>query len=254
MTDPAPVDYRIDELARAAGTTVRNVRAYQERGLLAPPRRQGRVGLYSDAHLARLRVIGALLERGYSLQNIGELVGAWERGDDLGDLLGLAIAVASPFGDEVPALFSGDELGELFGIADAAEVLGEALDLGLLEVDGDRFRAPSPRLLHAGAELHRAGVPLPALLAEVRRLRRDIDAVAERFVDLVATHVFGPFGDLPPTEVLGELAQVVQRLRPLAEMVVDSELARALERHARSQLGERLTRLVDAETADSDEP
>jgi DNA-binding transcriptional MerR regulator len=30
-------EYRIDELAREAGTTVRNVRAYQERGLLAPP-------------------------------------------------------------------------------------------------------------------------------------------------------------------------------------------------------------------------
>ena len=49
-------DYRIDDLARAAGTTVRNVRAYQERGLLPPPRREGRVALYGDAHLARHRV------------------------------------------------------------------------------------------------------------------------------------------------------------------------------------------------------
>ena len=32
------IDYRIDELAREAGTTVRNVRAYQDRGLLPPPR------------------------------------------------------------------------------------------------------------------------------------------------------------------------------------------------------------------------
>ena len=30
-------EYRIDDLARAAGTTARNVRAYQERGLLPPP-------------------------------------------------------------------------------------------------------------------------------------------------------------------------------------------------------------------------
>ena len=63
-------DYRIDELAREAGTTVRNVRAYQDRGLLPPPRRSGRVGLYTDAHLARLRLIGTMLERGYTLGNI----------------------------------------------------------------------------------------------------------------------------------------------------------------------------------------
>ena len=44
-------EYRIDELAQQAGTTVRNVRAYQERGLLSPPRRQGRAGLFDDGHL-----------------------------------------------------------------------------------------------------------------------------------------------------------------------------------------------------------
>ena len=34
-------EYTIDELAREAGATVRNIRAYQERGILPPPRRQG---------------------------------------------------------------------------------------------------------------------------------------------------------------------------------------------------------------------
>src|SRR5881296_3758932 len=89
-------EYRIDELAREAGTTVRNVRAYQDRGLIAPPRREGRVGIYSDAHLSRLRTIGQLLDRGYSLANIGELLDTLERGHDLGDLLGLGVALTSP--------------------------------------------------------------------------------------------------------------------------------------------------------------
>ena len=40
-------EYRIDELAAAAETSVRNVRVYQERGLLAPPRRVGRTGVYT---------------------------------------------------------------------------------------------------------------------------------------------------------------------------------------------------------------
>src|SRR5699024_10415430 len=58
-----------EELARTADTTVRNVRAYQDRGLLPPPERRGRSGIYSDVHLARLRIIGQLLKRGYTLAN-----------------------------------------------------------------------------------------------------------------------------------------------------------------------------------------
>ena len=38
-------EFTIDELARVAGTTVRNVRAYQDRALLAPPERRGRAGV-----------------------------------------------------------------------------------------------------------------------------------------------------------------------------------------------------------------
>ncbi|MHB8439272.1 MAG: MerR family transcriptional regulator, partial [Acidimicrobiales bacterium] len=79
-------EYRIDELARATDTTVRNVRAYQDRGLLPPPRRQGRVGWYSEVHLTRLRLIGQLLERGYTLANIRELLDAWESGQNVGEL------------------------------------------------------------------------------------------------------------------------------------------------------------------------
>src|SRR5437764_215117 len=51
----------VDELARNAGITTRNVRAYQERGLLPPPTRVGRVGYYDERHLARLSIIGELL-------------------------------------------------------------------------------------------------------------------------------------------------------------------------------------------------
>ena len=46
-------EYSIDELARVAGTTVRNVRAYQDRGILPPPERRGRNGVYNHTHLAR---------------------------------------------------------------------------------------------------------------------------------------------------------------------------------------------------------
>ena len=72
-------EYRIDDLARAAGTTSRNVRAYQERGLLPPPEKRGRVGIYGDAHLERLeQVTGIHLARFGAKEG---LVVSWIRQD-----------------------------------------------------------------------------------------------------------------------------------------------------------------------------
>jgi len=240
-------EYRIDELARLAGTTVRNVRAYQDRGLLPPPRRSGRVGLYAEAHLARLRLIAGLLERGYTLGNIGELIGAWEAGTNVGELLGLEAAIVAPWSAEEPLQVTAGELAAMFGAADPAEVqaaIASAIELGLLEPVGHGFRITSPVLVGAGAELVAAGVPLEATVRLSMELRRDLDAVAARFIDTVVTHVFDPVGDpIPPAEI-PRLTDVVRRLRPLAAAAVDAELAMSLERRVGEVLRDRLGRLL----------
>jgi DNA-binding transcriptional MerR regulator len=240
-------EYRVDELARAAGTTVRNVRVYQDRGLLPPPRREGRVGIYTEVHLARLRLIGHLLERGYTFAHITELISAWEQGRDVAQLLGLEVSLTGPWSDEVPTYVSAGDLLQLFGPQATPEALRRAVELRIIEPEGLRFRVPSPKLLHAGTELVAAGVPLDAVLELAGQLRKDLDGVARRFVALVATHVFDrlcPDG-LPDDEQIPGLAEIVSRLRPLAQMSVDAELARAMERQAHAQLGERLARVLD---------
>jgi DNA-binding transcriptional MerR regulator len=238
-------EYRVDELARVAGTTVRNVRAYQDRGLLPPPRRQGRVGLYSDAHLARLRLLGQLLERGYTLANIHELLQAWETGQNVGELLGLEAALAAPWSDDVATTMTAQELADMFGGTppDPAGI-ERALEMGVIEMRGDAFFVRRPRLLRAGADLVAAGVPLEAVLTLGQRLRRDIDDVAEGFVELVTTHVFDPLGDAIPAAEVPRLAEIVRRLRPLAGDAVAAELADAMERHVSAQLGESLGRVL----------
>src|SRR5438309_1360258 len=108
----------IDELARRAGVTTRNVRAYQERGLLPPPQKVGRTGMYGEVHLARLMIVGNLLERGYSLASIGELLGAWDSGGNLGELLGFEHALARPWIDEPPEHLDRAQLETVFGPGD----------------------------------------------------------------------------------------------------------------------------------------
>src|SRR5690606_8256520 len=240
-------EYRIDELARLANTTVRNARVYQDRGLLPPPRREGRVGIYTEVHLARLRLIGQLLKRGYTFANIAELVTVWERGGDLSEVLGFEAAVGDPWSDEIPGYITLDELEELFGEQTTPRTVARAVELGLIEPEGKRYRVPSPRLLHAGVELVAIGMPLDAVLDIAQGLRDRIDVAAGELTRRVSEHIIAasaPEGILH-SEDLGEVADVIRRVRPLAQVAVDSILAQAMSRHMHETLGDHFAAIID---------
>ncbi|MCC6200890.1 MAG: MerR family transcriptional regulator [Moraxellaceae bacterium] len=245
---PSGQEHTIDELARAAGTTVRNVRAYQDRGLIAPPVRRGRAGIYSDAHLGRLRMINQLLERGFTIANIKELVDAWEQGQDLDHVLGLDSVIAGTWSIETPHYISAEEITEIFGDEINEVTLARALRIGLFDVEEGKIKVPSPRILQAGTELHKAGVPLDALLREIEVLREDTDRLTRSFVQLVATHLVDPLTDnsLPSRDQINQIGQVIERLRPLAEMVVNAEMAKGLRRHANAYIGERFREVLQS--------
>src|SRR3954449_2853285 len=69
-----PEEMTIDELARESGMTVRNIRAYQSRGLLPPPEVRARTGYYGPEHLTRLRTIQDLQADGLNLNAIKRLL------------------------------------------------------------------------------------------------------------------------------------------------------------------------------------
>ena len=245
----APVrEYSIDELSRIAGTTVRNVRAYQDRGVLPPPERRGRKGIYTDVHLELLKVIGHLLDRGYTLSNIGELLEAVEQGHDLTQLMGLEAAITSPWTGEIPKYFTIPQLSKLFGIKISLTNLGaleQATKLGILEREGTRFRAASPRLLHVASELAKMGIPLEDLLEILRMMRGNVQRVADELVKRIVP-VFDRYGDkLPPPEDVPELADMVWRLRPLAEAAMNIEAMMAIEKATNKFLGDRVAHVLD---------
>ena len=72
------MEYRVEELSRAALVSVDTIRFYQSKRLLAPPRRTGRVAIYGDDHLERLREIRRLQERGFTgARNLKGGILAW---------------------------------------------------------------------------------------------------------------------------------------------------------------------------------
>jgi DNA-binding transcriptional MerR regulator len=54
--------YKLDELARAAGTSPRTIRYYVQRGLLPAPQFRGKDTAYDHDHLVRLKAIRKLQE------------------------------------------------------------------------------------------------------------------------------------------------------------------------------------------------
>ncbi|WP_206504634.1 MerR family transcriptional regulator [Streptomyces chrestomyceticus] len=234
MTDqsPPPAEYRIEDLAHISGTSVRTIRAYQDRGLLPKPERRGRANVYGDEHLERLRRTADLLDRGYTLASIKELLEAWDTGRGLGGVLGLVAEIDGPWSDEEAARITREELDAAFGGSPDEEALADAVELGVLERlpgSGDVFRVPSPQELAVAAELHSAGVPLTAISGHLRELRGQVEHIAARFLDFTTEYVFHPYLDHQPTEAEAtEAAGLVRRLRPLAQQTVDAELARAM--------------------------
>jgi len=240
---PAAREYRIGELAREAGITVRTLRYYRERRLLPPPRREGRIGWYSQAHLERLRVIGQLLGRGHTLGGIGELLSAWEQGYDLADLIGFERAMTAPWSDEVSVPVTVADLSALLGGQLTEEVLDEAVRLGYLDVDGDRVHV-SGRLLDTVTVLVREGIPLPAILSAAREVQAGLDTIASLFLDLVLTQVPGRRGGAPPPDEITRQAQAFERLRPIARAALDADFGRAMDRRARVTYGEFIRQLA----------
>src|SRR6059058_1343777 len=115
-------EYRIEELARLAGTTTRNIRVYRDRGLLHPPLRVGRIALFNDTHLTRLRLVTSMLDRGYNIAHVHEMLSAWEQGKDIGDVLGLENAIAGTWATEK---------SERMPLAQAKELIGD--DVGAFD-------------------------------------------------------------------------------------------------------------------------
>lgn len=222
----------IDELARRGGTTTRNVRAYRERGLLPAPRMVGRTAYYDHAHLARLRHVAQLLERGFSLASIKELFTAWEAGYGLREVLGFEEALDAPWNAETGVVLTSQQVASMFQ-GDTAAVEA-AIGTRLLSHAGtDGYRVHAPRVLELGAELVAAGVPLDALLSEAKSLDEDLDRIAQRWTTLFSEHVWDAYvkRGMPPSE-LHHLTDLLRRLRPLVGLAVVSLLGEAIGRHS----------------------
>ncbi|MGM0453812.1 MAG: MerR family transcriptional regulator [Thermodesulfobacteriota bacterium] len=70
--------YMISELAEEFQVTTRTIRYYEKRGLLSPSRSNGNYRLFTKKDRTRLKLILRGKRFGYSLEEIGEMIGHWD--------------------------------------------------------------------------------------------------------------------------------------------------------------------------------
>ncbi len=247
----------VDEVARRAGTTSRNVRSYQTRGLLPHPRLAGRVGFYNRLHLARLKLISSMQDRGYSLAAIGDLLDAWDKRKTVGEMLGLERALSARYSDERVREMTREKLTERFPVVQSRPDLWDrvtALELVVPAPDRPgRFRVPSPRLLDVAQAMLDVGVPPEVALDELAAMREHLGAVASSLVRLFKANVWKPWVDAGrPIGQLPGLIRKIRKLRPLPTKTVSAVLAQALDAELEATVGELLSQVSDEQPQPDD--
>jgi DNA-binding transcriptional MerR regulator len=232
----APV-YTIDELAAATGVPSRTVRHYQWVGALPPPARRGRIALYRQEHLERLRLIAQLQDRGLHLRAIRDaLRQAAHRRLSLEEWLGLGEQLRQPWSGETPLALSEAELRQRLGDRPAGFV-ATLVRVGLLRRHGNQlapaYRVPSPGLLDIGLKLHDAGLDIETGADAAALVRHSMRRAAGKLVRRFAKRSGRGFGR---SRSAGDVGEALTALRSLGAEAVRLVFAQEIERALRAAL------------------
>lgn len=232
----------IDQLAQAAGLTVRNVRNYQSRGLISPPEVKGRVGYYGAEHLAGLQLIREMQAQGFNLAAIAHLL-AEARGSGE-QVLGFTRSLMAPFETETPEIVGYPDLLRRLGGDVSPKLIAKAEKLGLVIAIGeDSFEAPSPILLAAGERLVAQGVPLDEALDVTEKLRRHTESIAHTFVQVFLEFIWKPFDDAGrPESEWSHVQTALDQLRPLASEALIAVFQPTMTKAVEVAFGKQLVR------------
>jgi DNA-binding transcriptional MerR regulator len=215
----------VDELAAAVGLTVRTTRYYASLGLLPPPVRRGRVAYYGPQHRARLELVRALQDHGFTLQAIERILA--EVPPDAGvEELALQRAMLTSWSGRPATRLTRTMLEEAAGRPLTDRDLALLVGLGSVEeVDGGYVAMPN---LAVGVELLDVDIPEGSMEAASEAIGRHMDALAEELTVILREQVLAPFRSAPQEPQDAErMEQTVARLRRLTLEAVVTGFQRA---------------------------
>ncbi len=230
----------IDDLSAAAGLTVRTARYYASLGLIPPPQRRGRMAWYGRDHLARLEMIRALQEHGFTLQAIEGYLTSLPAGARMEDLA-VQRAMLTSWTLGGPENLTRRQLEQHSGRRFTDEELALAEELGMIRrTESDR----GPRLtpvhgFDVTVKLLDLGIPVAGVRAANDAIVRHMEALAEELTDVLREDVIGP---LRAHELSRDQAEKVEQdLSVLRQLTLDA-IVSAFQRSANDVIARSLRR------------
>ncbi|SRR5579885_156231 len=224
--------YQLAELVAASGFSVDTIRYYQAIGLLHPPAHEGRIAIYDESHLDRLRLVRSMSAKGLPLKVISMLLA---RGEHPESDRALLLAIEK---DTSEARYSGADLARHLGVPRALVALVERSGLvdALRQEDGAiSYSAADLQTARGALKLIRRGIPVRRLLGLAIRHDRAIRKTADEAIDLFNEYVRKTekrSADSNPDEV----AEAFRELLPAATALVAHHFQRVLVARALRRL------------------
>jgi DNA-binding transcriptional MerR regulator len=221
--DDVPALLTIDGLAAVTGMTVRNTRYYASLGLLPAPIRRGRMAYYGPEHVARLELVRALQDHGFTLAAIERYLAGVPM-TSTAEELAVHRALLTAW---KPAQWSPTTLGEL--AERAGRPLTEADVDWLLSAGAVRRRAPGDGALEAlplvdlAVEALTLDLPIEAIVDANSAVRRHMSELADELTQILRDRVVSQYRDGLSKEDAERFQQTVTNLRALTlEAIVTS--------------------------------
>lgn len=205
--------YTVDELAAVTGMTVRTTRYYAGLGLLPPPTRRGRMAYYTPAHRARLELIRALQDHGFTLSAIEKYL-ARVPGDASVEDLTLQRALLTSWGAGPRESVTRRQLEARAGRALGDVDLERLIKIYAVRVEGERYEAlPS---FEAALKLMELDIPVDSVEEAAEAITRHMDALADDLTRILRTKVLMPFRGREHSEAdKAAFEKTMSRLRQL---------------------------------------
>lgn len=205
----------IDELSAKAGTSVRTTRYYASLGIIPAPVRRGRVAYYGDHHLARLEMVRALQDHGFTLQAIERYLTSVPAGASTEELA-LQRAMLTSWTTEPPERLTRRQIDERAGRPlDAAE-LEALIAMSALEVDSSEYVVlPGFDL---GLQMLELDLPMTSLTQATEAIDRHMSALADELTEILRTQVVRPYRE---QSISGETSRLEHTLPTLRRLVLE---------------------------------
>jgi DNA-binding transcriptional MerR regulator len=225
----------IDELALTTGMTVRTTRYYASLGLLPAPLRRGRVAYYGPSHLARLELIRALQDHGFTLAAIERYL-AHVPMDATPEELAVQRALLTAWKPGHWEPVSRAELDERAGRPLDEDDLDWLVRAGAVRREGTRLQALP--LLRLAVELRDVGVPLEGITEANAAVRRHMSELADELADIMQERIVSRYrhADLS-REDAEQFERTVDNLRTLTLDAIVNAFQRSANQLAIGSLG-----------------